>query len=118
MITNSLQSRSQTTKLDGNFRWRFSKLLLVSNAWSLAFGRSLFSGFGILILLPTSGKSIRILKDYNRELAKDRIEIEHVNRLLKIFKIFSEGYRNRRQGYSLRYNLLAVIYNYELSFSA
>lgn len=57
-------------------------------------------------------------KDYNRELAKERIGIEHLNRRLKIFRIFSERYRNRRRRYGLRCNLLASIYNYELSLCA
>lgn len=57
-------------------------------------------------------------KDYNRELAKQRIRVKHVNRRLKIFKIFAQRYRNRRRGYSLRCNLLAVICNQELSLSA
>ncbi|GBL12530.1 hypothetical protein MSj_04047 [Microcystis aeruginosa Sj] len=47
-------------------------------------------------------------------LAKERIIIEHINRKLKIFKILSCKYRNRRRRYSLRVNLLAAIYNCEL----
>ncbi|WP_338422931.1 transposase family protein [Anabaena sphaerica] len=56
-------------------------------------------------------------KDYNRVLAKARISIEHINRRLKIFKIFGDRYRNRRRRYGLRCNLLAAIYNYELSLA-
>jgi hypothetical protein len=56
-------------------------------------------------------------KDYNRFLAKARIGIEHINRRLKIFKIFDDRYRNRRRRYGLRCNLLAAIYNYELSLA-
>ena len=37
---------------------------------------------------------------------------------LEIFKIVAERYRNRRRRYGLRCNLLAAIYNYELSLSA
>ena len=40
--------------------------------------------------------------------------IEHVNRRLKIFKILCLPYRNRR-GFSLRCNLIAAIYNFEVS---
>lgn len=61
---------------------------------------------------------LTIEKEYNRELAKERICIEHINRRLKIFCIFSERYRNRRKRYGLRCNLIASIYNYELSRSA
>lgn len=57
-------------------------------------------------------------KDYNRELAKQRIGIEHVNRRLKIFQILAQRYRNRRRRYGLRCNLLAAIYNQELPLSA
>jgi len=42
------------------------------------------------------------------------IIIEPINRKLKIFKILSCKYRNRRRRYSLRINLFAAVYNYEL----
>ncbi len=42
------------------------------------------------------------------------IIIEPINRKLKILKILSCKYRNLRRRYSLRVNLLAAIYNYEL----
>ncbi|MEO1341534.1 MAG: transposase family protein, partial [Cyanobacteria bacterium J06635_13] len=64
------------------------------------------------------GELSSLEKEYNRELAKERIGIEHVNRRLQIFKIFSERYRNRRRRYGLRCNLIAAIYNYELSLPA
>ena len=67
---------------------------------------------------PQNGELSSLEKDYNRELAKERIGIEHVNRRLKIFKIIAERYRNRRRRYGLRCNLLSAIYNYELSLSA
>lgn len=50
----------------------------------------------------------------NKKLATLRIVIEHVNRSLKIFKIISSPYRNRRKRFLLRLNLIAGIYNYEL----
>ena len=53
-------------------------------------------------------------KAKNREINRQRIVIEHVNRKLKIFKILSERYRNRRKRFGLRFNLIAGIYNYEL----
>lgn len=56
-------------------------------------------------------------KKENRDLASIRIVVEHVYRALKIFRILSERYRNRRKRFSLRFNLIANIYNYELSFS-
>lgn len=51
----------------------------------------------------------------NRQLAKLRVIGEHINRALKIFKILSERYRNRRKRFSLRFNLIAGLYNYELN---
>lgn len=56
-------------------------------------------------------------RQLNRELAKRRVVIEQVNRCLKIFKILSERYRNRRQRFGLRFNLIAGLYNYELDFT-
>ena len=54
-------------------------------------------------------------KKSNKELAKERIIIEHVNRYLKPFRILSEKYRNRRRRFRLRFNLIAAIYNFELN---
>lgn len=51
-------------------------------------------------------------KQFNRDLAKQRIVIEHVNRCLKIFRLLSSRYRNRRRRFNLRLSLLAGIYNY------
>jgi transposase len=54
----------------------------------------------------------------NRELARRRILAEHVIRRLKIFRILSERYRNRRKRFRLRFNLIAAIYNIELKSHA
>jgi hypothetical protein len=53
-------------------------------------------------------------KAANCELARQRIFIEHVIRKVKIFRILSERYRNRRKRFGLRFNLIASIYNLEL----
>ena len=53
-------------------------------------------------------------KQRNRRLARKRILIEHIFRKLKVFRILSERYRNRRKRFSLRFNLIAAIYNLEL----
>lgn len=50
-------------------------------------------------------------KRANRERARARIVIEHVNRHLKVFRILSERYCNRRRRFGLRLNLIAAIYN-------
>ena len=54
-------------------------------------------------------------KVLNRQLAKERIIIENIHRSLNIFRILSSRYRNRRRRFGLRFNLIAGIYNYELS---
>ena len=57
-------------------------------------------------------------KQYNRELNRLRIVVEHVNRRLKIFNILSNQYRNRHRRFGLRSNLIAGIYNHELALKA
>ncbi len=53
-------------------------------------------------------------KASNRQLSHERILVENVIRKLKIFRILSERYRNRRKRFSLKFNLIAAIYNLEL----
>ena len=66
---------------------------------------------------PKSSNLSQVQRQENRTLASERIIIEHVNRRLKIFRILSERYRNRRRRFGLRFNLIAGIYNYELNLS-
>ena len=54
-------------------------------------------------------------KQRNRALARKRIVIEHIFCKLKVFRILSEKYRNRRKRFALRFNLIAAIYNLELN---
>jgi IS5 family transposase len=54
-------------------------------------------------------------KQRNRSLARKRIVIEHIFRRIKVFRILSERYRNRRKRFPLRFNLIAAIYNLELN---
>ena len=53
-------------------------------------------------------------KTGNRSLSRERILIENIIRKLKIFRILSERYRNRRKRFGLRFNLIAAVYNLEL----
>ncbi len=53
-------------------------------------------------------------KQENRQLSRERFVVEHVIRSLKIFRILSERYRNRRKRFGLRFNLIAAIYNHGL----
>jgi IS5 family transposase len=66
---------------------------------------------------PRKAQLTQEQKSYNREQAKVRIKVEHVIRLLKVFRILSSRYRNRRKRFGLRVNLIAGIYNYELKLS-
>ena len=50
-------------------------------------------------------------KASNRAISRQRIACEHVIGRLKVFKILSERYRNRRKRFGLRFNLLAAICN-------
>jgi hypothetical protein len=54
-------------------------------------------------------------RQYNRQLAQVRIAVEHINRKLKVWRILSERYRNRRKRFGLRFNLIAGLLNYELA---
>lgn len=58
---------------------------------------------------------ISIQKEYNKTLSKIRIKIEHVFSKLKRFKILTLKYRNKIRRFALRFNLIAGIYNFELS---
>ena len=53
-------------------------------------------------------------KQYNKKLSKQRMLVENVIRSVKIFKIVSDKYQNRRKRFGLRFNLIAGIYNYEV----
>ena len=52
-------------------------------------------------------------KKYNRELAKQRVPIEHTNRKLKIFKLLQQAYRSHSR-FNLRATLIATFCNANL----
>ena len=54
-------------------------------------------------------------KKTNREISSERVVCENVIGMLKRFKILAEKYRNRRRRFGLRFNILAGLYNYEIS---
>jgi hypothetical protein len=66
---------------------------------------------------PRNSKLSQEQKADNREQATVRIKVEHVIRLLKVFRILASRYRNRRKRFGLRVNLIAGIYNYELNLA-
>jgi hypothetical protein len=60
---------------------------------------------------PPKGSLSPEQKQHNRVLARLRIKVEHVIRTLKVFRILSERYRNRRRRFGLRLNLIAALCN-------
>ncbi|MBC7797239.1 MAG: transposase [Pyrinomonadaceae bacterium] len=82
------------------------------------FGSSRFAKNKAFAELPVKkakgGESLRKKqKASNKELSSKRIMVEHVITQLKNFRILSERYRNRRS--RLRFDLIAGLYNYEIS---
>jgi len=53
-------------------------------------------------------------RDRNRKISSARMPVENVIGSIKKFRIVSETYRNRRKRFSLRFNLISGIYNFEL----
>lgn len=53
-------------------------------------------------------------KKENLKLSKSRVLVEHVIGRIKVFRIISEKYRNRRKYHDLRMKLICGIYNFEL----
>jgi hypothetical protein len=62
---------------------------------------------------PRNGKLTAEQKRANKEQRRERVGIEHAIRRLKVFRILSSCYRNRRKRYGLRLNLIAAICNKE-----
>ena len=53
-------------------------------------------------------------KAANRAISSQRVLNENVIAVLKRFRILADKYRNRRKRFSLRFNLISGICNYEL----
>ena len=53
-------------------------------------------------------------KAANQQLSSQRMVVEHALARLKVFRILSEPYRNRRRRFGLRFNLLAAVCNHQL----
>lgn len=54
-------------------------------------------------------------KKENQKISSERVANENVIGSLKRFKILSDKYRNRRRRFGLRFNLIAGIYNFEIT---
>ncbi len=63
---------------------------------------------------PRGGELSAEDKAHNRSLGRFRIAVEHVIRLLKVWRIVKETYRNRRKRFSLRFKLIAGLVNAHL----
>ena len=55
-------------------------------------------------------------KEYNRGLSRLRVVVEHVIRDMKVFRILSERYRNKRKRYGVKFNIIAGIVNLKNGF--
>jgi IS5 family transposase len=64
---------------------------------------------------PRGRELLELEKAYNRQLARERVVIEHVNRTIKTFRILKDRYRNRRKRHDIRTILLCAITNHELA---
>jgi hypothetical protein len=56
-------------------------------------------------------------KKQNQRISSNRVTIENIIRDVKIFRILAEKYRNRRRRFTLRFNLIASIYNLNLDYT-
>ena len=67
------------------------------------------------VRIPVKKPRSRVLteeeKEFNKQLAKERVVIEHIIRHLKVFRIVAGKYRNRRRRFMLRMTLIAGLYN-------
>ncbi|KJV75135.1 DDE superendonuclease family protein [Orientia tsutsugamushi str. TA716] len=77
----------------------------------------IYKKFTIILNYQRKGKKNPLTKNdkkNNRRLAGERVVNENVIAMLKRFKIIADKYRNRRKRFSLRFNLISCIYNFEL----
>jgi hypothetical protein len=63
---------------------------------------------------PRCGELTVEEKSENQRIARERIFIENINAKIKVFKITSSKYRNRRKRFGLRMSLICAIINFEL----
>ena len=56
-------------------------------------------------------------KEYNRALSRIRVKVENILGQIKVFRILSERYRNKRRRYGLKFNIIAGIVNLKNGFA-
>ena len=62
---------------------------------------------------PKGGELTANEKSENLRISRERILIENINAKVKVFKITSNKYRNRRKRFGLRMSLICGIINHE-----
>ena len=56
-------------------------------------------------------------KEYNAGLSRLRVKVENILCNIKVFRVLSDRYRNKRKGYSLKFNIVAGIVNLKNGFA-
>ena len=56
-------------------------------------------------------------REYNAGLSCLRVKVENTLCKIKVFRILSDRYRNKRKGYSLKFNIIAGIVNLKNGFA-
>jgi transposase len=56
-------------------------------------------------------------KEYNHGLSRLRVKVENIFAQLKVFRILSDRYRNKRKRYNLKFNIIAGIVNLKNGFA-
>jgi len=56
-------------------------------------------------------------RDYNHALSRIRVKIEHIFAKIKVFRILSHRYRNKRKRYAVKFNIIAGIVNLKNGFA-
>lgn len=93
-------------------RWRYRPYFIVDKGYE---GIHHLSFKALIPFKKPHGHSLTAeQKTLNREVSRRRIIIEHAFAALKVFKILSTRYRNRRRRLLLRFNLLAALYNHDV----
>jgi hypothetical protein len=56
-------------------------------------------------------------KEYNHALSRIRVKVENVLGQIKVFRILSDRYRNKRKRYGIKFNIIAGIVNLKNGFA-
>ena len=69
------------------------------------------------LFLIKAQKIKKLQKRQNKALAKQRIAVEYVSRMMKRFLILKNTYRNKQKRFRLRVNPIAAIYSQDTQCS-